>query len=161
MMWRTRYNEYYVDSKGILRKMERVSYKGIGPISSWLGNRKVALLGNNYYWFVYNKGTCQWKKLDEIGHVYEAEGFINGFQPAIKAAKRWVPADGRFRQDRKLNEKELDYFENLLYGIRAEILGQAPAEVSERKRDYWVDRAKAKSEARDAYKWDQANGYIY
>ena len=165
--WRARYGEYYVDGQGILRKIDKIprqtrdSYN-FGPISSWLGNRKIALLGENYYWFVYTKGICIWKELYDLDQVYASEGYINGFQPSVDAVDRKVPACARFRQGKRLNEKELEYFmHDIPHWLYAEILDHAPLEITKRKSIYWKEKAEEKTKAIDAYKWDKKYGFIY
>ena len=118
----------------------------LDSISNWLGTRKIVAIEDRYFWFYYSRGKCQWKKL-EVNHIYEAEGFIDGFQPA-KISKRAVPAEGRFSQDRPLDEKEIEYFESIPHHIREDILNQAPVRVNERKGEYWEKRAKEKAKAK-------------
>ena len=140
--------EYYVDNEGILRKTEPIKYRtrskyNFGPVSSWLGNRKLTILGNHYYWFIGN-GKCQWKNLNDIA-AYNSDGFIDGFQPAVKLGKRWIPAKLSFRQGKRLNKKELAHLQGFPRWLIDEILMQSPDKIQERKKNYWDDRAKQKA----------------
>lgn len=151
------HDAYWVDDNGILRKKPK-KHRGkfaLGPVISWLSNRRIGKLGKNYYWFVNRRNSIKWRYLLEMDNVYKEEGLIEGFQPTTQCGDRIIPVHMSFRQDRHLTAKEREYFEELPFWLKEEIMKQSTEEIKKRKNEYWIEQKRKKVEQLDDFKYDK------
>jgi len=160
-------DQYWVDDNGILRKkpQARRGKFAIGPVVSWLSNRRLGKFGQKYYWFVNKRNSIKWRYLLEMEEIYKEEGLTEGFQPTTQCGDRIIPVHMSFRQDRHLTSKEIEYFEELPYWLRCEIMKQSTEEIKKRKNEYWIEKKRRKVERLEDFKYDkmlkrEAGGYI-
>jgi len=145
---------------------EKVPPFDINQISNWLNGKIVGKVGNKFFWFVpatkSKKGgyshiwATEWHrgsyyaptgpqflylsyepvhKTDSAGRAIIGE---DGKMIVIGRTAKWVRASTpTLRQDRKLNPKELDYWNSLPEYYQTKILQLSPGYPKPPKRDSW------------------------
>jgi hypothetical protein len=151
-------NEFYVNDEGILCVKIYISRKQKLPkfdtqaIANWLHGRVVGKVGNKLFWFVPagksadHTWMCQWKTTymwqgGGLRYLYlYHEPIYNTDKTQVIGHKSywrdaWSP--GAFRQDRKLNEKELKFWNTIPEFYQTKVLERSPTYPNPPKRDYY------------------------
>lgn len=141
-------NQFYVDEEGILRNKTYIPYNktkipkfDTASIANWLRGRVVGKVGNKYYWFVpAGKSAnydwmCQWK----TSYYWQGGGLRYLYlwhEPVYNADRtqviQWKPvwrdawAPSNFRQDRKLNDKEMVFWKSIPEYYQTKVLERSP-----------------------------------
>lgn len=160
-------NDFYVDDAGILRVKEYVPYRtkvskfDTASIANWLNGRVVGKIGKKLFWFIpadkNKKGgySHEWKTQWGRGASYYSEYALRylylyydniyskevdeaGNRKIIDRKPVWRESIPSFRQDRKLNEKELVFWNSIPEYYQNKVLEYSPTNPNPPPpRRYW------------------------
>lgn len=152
------HHDFYVDDNGVLREKEYISRNSNKPpkfntqsIANWLHGRIVGKVGNKLFWFMpvdknkkYGGIKREWKTIWK----YDLMFFYNWQKPIYAKNKEgileiidyelvWSPTNPNLRQDRKLLDKEMIFWNSIPEWYQTKILEYSPTYPHPRKFDYW------------------------
>lgn len=147
-------NDFYVDADGLLQAKTyiphghtRVPKFNTASIANWLNGRAVGKIGNKLFWFVPVTGNAkrgtydhhEWKtEWNNRNYSYYNLLFLYSYQEPIYVKNKegvlekighktvWRDSTPNFRQDRKLNEKEMVFWNSMPEWYQNKILERSP-----------------------------------
>lgn len=163
----TSYREYnfYVDEAGILREKavtrrhEKIPFFDTKAIANWLNGRVVGKVGKKFFWFepcdTFRGYSYQWitkwyerynhllyyllhyeviHERDAMGHLVMDE---NGKYKVKEYKPVWKLGRPNFRQYRKLNDKEMQFWNSMPEFYQNKVLEYSPTSPKKPKYDYY------------------------
>lgn len=160
-------NEFYVDDDGVLRHKTYISRRSqnkipkfnIQSIVNWLRGRAVGKIGNKLFWFVpvdkskkYGGTNHQWKVEWGANTRYQTRNGLyflclyqepiyctnkEGVSELVEYKPSWRRRVPTFRQDRKLTDKEIIFWNSIPEYYQIKILEYSPTYPNPPKFDYY------------------------
>jgi hypothetical protein len=149
-------NDFYVDANGLLQnkryiKLKRKTVKfDVKQIANWLSGRVVGKAGKKFFWFVATdknkkKGGTNRQWITKWENDKDRFSYWSSFalryyysynEPVYKDDKVidhklvWRIGTPIFRQDRKLNDKELKFWNTIPENLQKEVLRSSPTYIA-------------------------------
>jgi hypothetical protein len=153
------------------RGSEKVPKFNTAQIANWLSGRVVGKVGNKYFWFVpvgkAKKHKGMWRKEQwmtqwggrrpyyydsglrylylEVRNIYKYEAGVlvyeDGKPVLLNTESKWVDGRPFFRQDRKLNDKELSFWNTVPEYYQNKVLAWSPTtDLDPKEHPYYKGR---------------------
>lgn len=160
------YNSFYVDENNLLQRKtyipinrNKIPKFNTASIANWLNGHVIGKIGNKLFWFTPTTKNAkrggsnhEWKTewTDKYYNKYGYNGLIflysnqeiiyiknkEGIMEKVGSKLTWVATTPNFRQDRKLNDKEIVFWNSMPIWYQNKILERSPTYPTNLKPSY-------------------------